>query len=141
MRRRSRHRVRSAIARYCALTLWAVVAIFPIFWIVATSFKPDTQWFAWPPVYFPHPPTLANYLNVWFGAEEYAATQYAISSQKPLISLLNSTVIAGTSTLLSVVFGSITFTPINHFAITRESSSEMTEPTMPQMKQRMSRLR
>jgi hypothetical protein len=28
---------------------------------------------AWPPVYFPHPPTLSNYLNVWFGAEEYAA--------------------------------------------------------------------
>ena len=63
MRRRSRHPARSAMARYCALTLWAVVAIFPIFWIVATSFKPDTQWFAWPPVYFPHPPTLANYLK------------------------------------------------------------------------------
>ena len=33
-------------------------------------------------------------MNVWFGAEEYAQTQYAISSQKPLISLYNSTVIA-----------------------------------------------
>ena len=109
------------MARYCALTLWAVVAIFPIFWIVATSFKPDTQWFAWPPVYFPHPPTLANYLNVWFGAEEYAATQYAISSQKPLISLLNSTVIAGTSTLLSVVFGSTIAYGVSRYGILSEA--------------------
>ena len=86
------------------LTGWAVIAAFPIFWMISTSFKPDTQWFAWPPFYFPHPPTLSNYLNVWFGAEEYATTQYAISSQKPLISLLNSTVIAGTATFLSVLF-------------------------------------
>jgi len=65
--------------------------------------------------------TLANYLNVWFGAEEYAATQYAISSQKPLISLLNSTVIAGTSTLLSVVFGSIIAYGVSRYGILSEA--------------------
>ena len=106
MRRSQRRRV-SAGVRYLVLSLWAIIALFPIFWMIATSFKPDTQWFAWPPVYVPHPLTLANYLNVWFGAEEYAATQYAISSQKPLVSLLNSSVIAGVSTLLSVLFGSV----------------------------------
>jgi len=106
MRRSQRRRV-SAGVRYLVLSLWAIIALFPIFWMIATSFKPDTQWFAWPPVYVPHPLTLANYLNVWFGAEEYAATQYAISSQKPLVSLLNSSVIAGASTLLSVLFGSV----------------------------------
>ena len=79
MTSKSRRRRIAAILRYAVLTAWAVVAFFPIYWMVSTSFKPDTQWFAWPPVYFPHPPTLSNYLNVWFGAEEYAATQYAIS--------------------------------------------------------------
>jgi multiple sugar transport system permease protein len=107
MKGKSRRRRIAAIMRYVVLTVWAIVASFPIYWMISTSFKPDTQWFAWPPVYFPHPPTLSNYLNVWFGAEEYAATQYAISSQKPLISLLNSTIIAGASTLLSVLFGSV----------------------------------
>ena len=58
--------------------------------MVATSFKIDTQWFAWPPVYFPDPPTLANYMNVWFGVQEYAETQYIQSLQKPLIALRNS---------------------------------------------------
>ncbi|MBY0447798.1 MAG: hypothetical protein K2P95_03825, partial [Hyphomonadaceae bacterium] len=81
---KSRRRLIGTVLRYVVLTIWAFIAFFPIYWMTATSFKIDTQWFAWPPVYFPDPPTLANYLNVWFGAEEYASTQYAISSQKPL---------------------------------------------------------
>lgn len=73
MMRKSQRRRMSAIVRYLVLTVWAVIAFFPIYWMISTSFKVDTQWFAWPPVYFPHPLTLSNYLNVWFGAEEYAA--------------------------------------------------------------------
>ena len=84
------------------LSIWGVIAFFPIYWMVSTSFKPDIQWFSWPPVYFPDPPTLINYMNVWFGAEQYDQTQYAISSQTPLVSLWNSTVIAFSSTFLSV---------------------------------------
>ena len=64
---RSRRRRVANLVRYVILSLWAIVALFPIYWIVSTSFKIDTQWFAWPPVYFPNPPTLANYLNVWLG--------------------------------------------------------------------------
>ena len=121
MTSKTRRRRIAAILRYAALTAWAVVAFFPIFWMISTSFKPDTQWFAWPPFYFPHPPTLSNYLNVWFGAEEYAATQYAISSQKPLISLMNSTIIAGTSTLLSVLFGSVLAYGVSRYRILSET--------------------
>ena len=104
---KSRRQRITTILRYVVLSAWAVIAFFPIYWILATSFKIDTQWFAWPPVYFPKPPTLDNYLNVWFGAEQYATTQYAISSQKPLISLRNSAIIATTSTLLAVLFGAV----------------------------------
>jgi multiple sugar transport system permease protein len=104
---RSRRRRLTTVVRYAILSVWAVIAFFPIYWMLATSFKPDTQWFAWPPVYVPDPPTLANYLNVWLGAEEYAATQYAISSQKPLISLGNSLIIASSATLLAVLAGSV----------------------------------
>ncbi len=96
-------------------------AFFPIYWIVSTSFKVDTQWFAWPPVYVPDPPTLANYLNVWLGKEEYTTTQYAISSQKPLFSLRNSIVIATTSTLLAVLFGSIIAYGVSRYRILSEA--------------------
>jgi multiple sugar transport system permease protein len=117
---KSQRRRITMIVRYVVLTAWAIVAFFPIYWIISTSFKPDTQWFAWPPYYFPSPPTLTNYMNVWFGAEEYAQTQYAISSQKPLISLYNSTIIATTSTFLSVLFGSVLAYGVSRYRILSE---------------------
>ena len=72
---KSRRRLISASVRYVILTVWAVLAFFPIYWMVSTSFKPSTQWFSWPPVYFPDPPTLSNYMNVWLGTEEYDTAQ------------------------------------------------------------------
>jgi multiple sugar transport system permease protein len=106
MTKTKRRRITTTI-RYVVLTIWAVIVFFPIYWMVATSFKIDTQWFAWPPVYFPDPPTFSNYMNVWFGAVEYAETQYATSMQKPFIALRNSLIIASTSTFLAVAFGAV----------------------------------
>ena len=53
----------ATVVRYAVLTLWALAAFFPIYWMVSTSFKQDNQWFSWPPVYFPDPPTLASTLK------------------------------------------------------------------------------
>ena len=119
MTKSHRRRVTTAV-RYAVLSVWALIAFFPIYWIVSTSFKIDTQWFAWPPYYFPSPPTLSNFMNVWFGAEEYTQTQYAISSQKPLISLWNSTFIATCSTFLSVLFGSVLAYGVSRYSILSE---------------------
>jgi len=118
---KTQRRLVNATVRYSVLIVWAIVAGFPIYWMVITSFKPDYQWFSWPPVYFPDPPTLDNYLNVWFGAQQYANTQYAISSQKPLQSLWNTTVIATTSTFLSVLFGSILAYGVSRYKILSEA--------------------
>src|SRR5882757_1166302 len=118
---KSRRRRISTIVRYAVLSAWALIAFFPIYWIASTSFKIDTQWFAWPPYYFPSPPTLSNYMNVWFGAEEYTQTQYAISSQKPLISLWNSTVIATISTFLAVLFGSVIAYGVSRYRLLSEA--------------------
>jgi multiple sugar transport system permease protein len=118
---KSRSRRTTTIIRYTVLTTWAIVAFFPIYWMISTSFKIDTQWFAWPPIYVPDPPTLANYLNVWLGAQEYASTQYAISSQTPLASLLNSTIIATTSTLLAVTFGAVIAYGVSRYQILSEA--------------------
>ena len=57
---KSRRRLISATLRYVILSIWGLSAFFPIYWMVSTSFKPDNQWFAWPPVYFPDPPTLTE---------------------------------------------------------------------------------
>ncbi|MGY8817471.1 MAG: hypothetical protein ACKVHB_06870, partial [Pseudomonadales bacterium] len=84
--------------RYSTLTIWLLIVAFPLFWIIGTSFKPDAEWFAWPPVYWSDTPTLSNYANVWMGKEELAVTQYAQSMQKPWKALGNSTLVAMVST-------------------------------------------
>ncbi|MGI9379611.1 MAG: carbohydrate ABC transporter permease [Methyloligellaceae bacterium] len=104
---RSRRQLTYNITRYFLLSLWLLIVIFPIFWMFATSFKPDKDWFAWPPVYWPDEPTLANYLNVWTSLASYEENTYIQSLQKPWIALRNSLVIALLSTSLAVAFGSI----------------------------------
>jgi multiple sugar transport system permease protein len=118
---KSQRRRIAGVVRYGVLSLWALGAFFPIYWMISTSFKPDNQWFSWPPVYFPDPPTLSNYLNVWFGAGQYDVTQYAISSQKPLVSLWNTTVIATTSTFLAVLFGAVLAYGVSRYRILSEA--------------------
>jgi multiple sugar transport system permease protein len=119
MTRSQRRRVTSVV-RYVILSAWALAVFFPIYWMVATSFKIDAQWFAWPPVYIPDPPTFSNYMNVWFGVEEYAATQYIKSLQKPLIALGNSLVISCTATLLAVAFGAVIAYGVSRYRILSE---------------------
>jgi multiple sugar transport system permease protein len=103
------------------LTLWAVIAVFPIYWMISTSFKIDSQWFAWPPVYLPDPPTLANYAAVWLGREEVTSTQFTLSMQRPLYSLFNSTVVAFSATFLAVSFGSVIAYGVSRYRILSET--------------------
>jgi multiple sugar transport system permease protein len=103
-----------SLFRYFVLTVWLAIVAFPIFWMVSTSFKPDREWFAWPPVYISEDATIRNYLVVWTDFNEYAVdertgdlAQYTQSLQRPWEALFNSTLIAGIATTLSVLFGSI----------------------------------
>ena len=107
--------------RYTTLTIWLLIVAFPLFWIFSTSFKPDSEWFAWPPVYWSETPTMANYANVWTGKEEYADTQYIQSMQKPWRALGNSTLIAFISTTLAVFFGSIIAYGVSRYQILSEA--------------------
>ena len=107
--------------RYAVLFLWLLVVAFPIFWIIATSFKPDHEWFAWPPVYWSETPTIKNYLNVWTDYSDYEDTQYIKSLQKPWIALRNSLVISLTSTILAVGFGAILAYGVSRYQILSET--------------------
>ena len=60
-------------------------------------------------------------MNVWLGAEQYDQTQYAISSQTPLVSLWNTTVIAFSSTFLAVAFGSVLAYGVSRYRILSEA--------------------
>ena len=71
---RSRRTVLTALKR-AAIVLAMVIAFFPIFWLVSTSFKnPFEEWANWPPIWITDSPTLQNYRIVFFpeAAREFA---------------------------------------------------------------------
>ena len=106
MNRRTRQTLYT-LFRFTILGLWLGVVGFPIYWIVATSFKPDHEWFAWPPVYWSSTPTLDNYRAVWTGTVATVKTQHVQSMQKPWVALGNSLLISLLATTLSVAFGTL----------------------------------
>lgn len=110
----TRKRQTFAAFRYFILSIWLLIVAFPIFWMVSTSFKPDREWFAWPPVYISQNATIRNYLLVWTDFNEYTTdettgdlNQYAQSLQRPWEALGNSALISVISTSLAVLFGSV----------------------------------
>lgn len=106
-----------AIVRYSLLTAWALIVALPLYWIVATSFKPGEQWFAWPAVWIPDPWTLTNYLDVWTGRQEMATSQYIISAQRPWIAFGNSLLIAFSATTLAVAYGAVIAYAVSRYKV------------------------
>ena len=74
---RRRHQVFWYV-RHALLLMWAVFAVFPIFWMVSTSFKDAGEWIAWPPHWLPQEFTLLNYQQIFsFGGTETGLSRSA----------------------------------------------------------------
>lgn len=79
-------------AALAALVLLAVANLFPVYWITVTAFKARSEMITFPPVWFPHAPTLANFRET-FVTRDF--TSY----------LFNSVLAAVLSTLLCMIAG------------------------------------
>jgi trehalose/maltose transport system permease protein len=71
-----------------------VYAIFPFYWALRSAFTPDGDLFKTPVQYFPTNPTLSNFREV-LGSGDFQRA------------LLNSTIVAGSVTLISLAFGAL----------------------------------
>ena len=58
-----RDRLTGNIILYVALAVAALFAFFPIYWMLATSLRPNTEVFAFPPTLLPQTYTLEHYQN------------------------------------------------------------------------------
>jgi multiple sugar transport system permease protein len=54
----------SAIAQHTFLVLVSVVVLLQFFWIVSAALKPLAEAVSYPPTFFPHSPTLSNFIYV-----------------------------------------------------------------------------
>jgi trehalose/maltose transport system permease protein len=79
-----------------------VYALFPFFWAIRSSFTPEGDLFTTPLSWWPSSPTFDNYKN-------------ALSASFFQDALINSTIVAGTVTLLSLAIGSFAAYALGRF--------------------------
>ncbi len=101
------------ILKRTAVIVAAAFAFFPIYWLIATSFKPFEEWANWPPIWLTDNPTLQNYRIVFFPdlAREFAEQQQGSLDYKVSGSawkaFKGSAIISVAATIVSVVFGTL----------------------------------
>jgi trehalose/maltose transport system permease protein len=102
---RTRKPWRKRLARipfYLLIAAIFVYTVFPFIWAIRSSITPDGDLFSTPLQYFPADPTLAHYREVLNSGEFQRA-------------LINSTIVAGAVTLISLVLGSIASYALGRF--------------------------
>lgn len=65
----TRRRAAFGAFRYIALSAWALIVLFPVGWMVLTSFKDAGDWVSWPTRWVPFldfEPTLFNYRQIFY---------------------------------------------------------------------------
>lgn len=97
------------VGLYLLLGAIAFVMLFPLLWLVSTSFKsPEENIFQFPPQLIPSQPTFQNFLTVW---QTNTSGQYLFNSPFGQY-LLNSTIIAVLTVSLNLLFCSLAAYPL-----------------------------
>lgn len=93
-----------SLVRHVLLLVWTAVTLFPIYWMLMTSFKHAGEWVTWPPRWFPHEPTLINYVKVLSpGTSTFELGRQTLKILKPLG---DSLIISTVGALVAVALGS-----------------------------------
>jgi trehalose/maltose transport system permease protein len=87
---------------YIVLAIIFVYIVFPFYWAFRSSVTPDGELFVTPVHWWPNQPTLAHY-------------QQVLTDNQFLVALRNSTVVATSATLLSLVVGTVGAYAIGRF--------------------------
>lgn len=75
--------------------------LFPLFWMIMTSFKPPAEWVTYPPTWIPNNPTIDNYSFIIFGTVGYYTRTYPSAA----VPYLNTVFIAVIATLIAIAVG------------------------------------
>jgi len=111
MRRRSPAQVTVVMF---ALLIALIFFLFPVVWMLLTSFKSQSEYFSYPPVFWPKDFSLRNYFN---------AMALPPDGRGGLQGLRDSMVIAACTTLVSVLVGSLAAYSLSRFKTGGENFS------------------
>ncbi|WP_231979628.1 carbohydrate ABC transporter permease [Tessaracoccus coleopterorum] len=75
------------VVRILGLGLWLVITLFPLYWILLTSFKPANQIAEYPVRYWPKEFTLDNYVSLFRKAQfgDYLLNSVIVSASAALV--------------------------------------------------------
>lgn len=78
---------------YVVLIAVAVVYLFPILWIIISSFKDGSELFRWPPTLWPEEPTLQNYIQAFQAGNfvQYFANSAFVTVAATIITVIINT--------------------------------------------------
>jgi len=114
---RGRWLKRTPIGRFVRkVPLWFLIAaifvyaVFPFYWAIRSAFTPEAKLFNTPLQYFPSHPTLANFRE-------------ALSTSFFQHALINSTIVAGAVTLISIGVGSLAAYALGRFRFRGRSAA------------------
>ena len=108
-RRKPRFRLRR-IPFYILIAVIFVYAVFPFYWALRSAFTPEEDLFRTPVQYVPNDPTLDNFREVF-------------SSGNFMRALLNSTIVAGSVTLIALAVGSLAGYALGRFRFRGRSTT------------------
>ena len=104
--------------QYVVLYAALAVSLFPVFWMVSTSFKPQQEWISSPPVWISSSPTLDNYLTVLDpGSLAAQGRTVGAVSESAVRAVRGSVVVAVASTAIAVVFGTLAALAISRYRV------------------------
>jgi multiple sugar transport system permease protein len=112
-----RRRSRAPFVRHALLIGWAVIVMFPIFWMLQTSFKDSGEWVSWPPHWLPHNPTLKNYAQIFTFDVTGVAREATEQPFNIWGSLVDSLVICTVASLIALAMGTFLAYAISRFNV------------------------
>lgn len=107
------------VIRHAILIGWALIIMFPIFWMLQTSFKDSGEWVSWPPHWLPHDPTLKNYAQI-FTFDVFGEGVSREATEQPFSiwgSLADSLIVCTVASLIALAMGTFLAYAISRFNV------------------------
>jgi multiple sugar transport system permease protein len=105
--------------RHALLLVWSSFVLFPIFWMISTSFKESWEWVAWPPHWLPYEPTLYSYRQIFTFSEMGRDLARGATDQVFAIwgAMADSLIICTVSSFVSLLLGTFLAYSVSRFSV------------------------
>jgi multiple sugar transport system permease protein len=100
--------------RLAVLTIFTILVLFPVYWMISTAIKPMDEWLKFPPVWLTLRPTLDNFRSI-LGLLKGTVLNPGVSAATPAI--LKGLFVSGVATFISIGAGSMAAYSISRFRI------------------------